>query len=118
MQESVSYSVFSAECYFDVGSSEDVCDKRRLFPYVHKCGPFFFLGGLVLPVFLVLGWVIFVGGLGMSCYTKQPEDGLKWAETCSCGIYVHFVHKLCSVLTANYKLLLIHRTQGDVILKS
>ena len=20
-------------------------------------------------------------------YTKQPEDGLKWAETCSCGIY-------------------------------
>jgi len=18
---------------------------------------------------------------------KQPEDGLKWAETCSCGIY-------------------------------
>ena len=28
-------------------------------------------------------------------YTKEPEDGLKWAETCSCGIYVLYVHKLC-----------------------
>jgi len=42
---------------------------------------------------------------------QEPEDGLKWAETCSCGIYVHFVRKLCCVLTANYTLLLIHRTQ-------
>ena len=29
----------------------------------------------------------------------------------SCGIYVNFVDKLCCVLTANYTLLLIHRTQ-------
>ena len=29
------------------------------------------------------------------------------AETCSCGIYVHFVHKFCCVLTVNYTLLLI-----------
>ena len=40
-------------------------------------------------------------------YTKQPEGGLKWAETCSCGIYVHFVHKLCCVLAANCTLLLV-----------
>ena len=38
-------------------------------------------------------------------YMKQPEDGLKWAETCSCGIYVHFMHKLCFFLTANFTLL-------------
>jgi hypothetical protein len=49
---------------------------------------------------------------------KQPEDGLKWAETCSCGIYVHFVHKLGSVLTANYTLYLFIEHNGDVTLKS
>ena len=47
-------------------------------------------------------------------YTKQPEDGLKWAETCSCGIYVHFVHKLLCVLTANYTLYLFMEHNGDV----
>ena len=51
-------------------------------------------------------------------YTKQPEDGLKWAETCSCGIYLHFVHKLFCVLTANYKLYLFIEHDGDVTLKS
>jgi len=43
---------------------------------------------------------------------KQAEDGLKWAETCSCWIYVHFVHKLCCVLTANYTLLHYTQTRG------
>jgi len=51
-------------------------------------------------------------------YTKQPEDGLKWAATCSCGIYVHFVHKLCCVLTANYTLYLFIEHNGDVTLKN
>ena len=27
-------------------------------------------------------------------YKEQPEDGLKWAETCSCEIFVHIVHKI------------------------
>ena len=28
-------------------------------------------------------------------YKEQPEDGLKWAETCSCEIYcVHILHKI------------------------
>jgi hypothetical protein len=48
-------------------------------------------------------------------YKKQPEDGLKWAETCSCEMYVHFVHKLCCVLTANYTLLLVYCHSFDTV---
>ena len=48
---------------------------------------------------------------------KQPEDGLKWAETCSCGIYVHFVHKFCCILTDKYTLYLFIEHNRDVTLR-
>jgi hypothetical protein len=40
-------------------------------------------------------------------YKEQPEDGLKWAETCSCEIHIYCILyilclKLCCVLTDNY----------------
>jgi len=48
---------------------------------------------------------------------KALENGLKWVETCNCGIYVHFVHKLYWVLMANYTLYLFIEHNGDVTLK-
>ena len=46
-------------------------------------------------------WRVCVGGY------YGWDGSAKWAETCSCEIYVHFVHKLGWVLTANFTLLLI-----------